>query len=210
MTLPDGSIILSPEDLAVFGDGDPRRGARELRVMIANEKDRAVTQGRCQRSESASVRVATQADAQAIFELLLLDVAENAEIVAPADEDSIRETIAQALSKPNIAGVIDGPGGKPIAVIILIAIKWWWSRAYYYQEIPLFVHPDHRKSDYGRRLVNFQKWWVDEMTRGFGYRVHLLCGVLGVRRVPWKIMMYRRHFGRPVGAAWLYPYPMGG
>jgi GNAT superfamily N-acetyltransferase len=205
ITLPDGSHVLTREELAVFGDGDPVRGAREIRLMIANERERTVSEGECPRSKSANVRLAKQSDKQAIFNLLKLDIAENAARVAPPNEECILETITQALTAPNIVGVIDGPDGMIVGTAMLIATRWWWSKSYYYQEIPLFVHPDHRKSRYAHNLMDFQAWWVDEMTKSFGYRVHLLCGVLGTVRVRAKIAMYRRRY-RQVGSVYLYPW----
>lgn len=208
ITLPNGSIVLTKEDLAIFGDGDATRGAHEIRLMIANERDRAINEKPCPRSASASVRLGRPSDEDGIFELLLLDIAENAASVAPASEEDIRATVKQALSKPNIVGVIDGPNGKPVAVVMLLCLKWWWSKAHYYQEVPLFVHPEHRKSTHARQLISFQRWWADTMTENFGYRVYLLCGVLGTKRVRSKIAMYRRMF-RQVGAAYLYPWSGG-
>lgn len=209
ITLMDGSIVLTREDLALFGDGDPIRGAREIRLMIAAERDRPLKEGHCPRSESASVRIATQADAEALFDLLKIDVAENAERVAPASDERIREHVAAVLKRPNIAGVIDGSDGKPVAVVMLVMIQWWWSNAFYYQEMPLFVHPDHRKSTHAKSLLAFQKFWVDTMAESLGYRIHLLCGVLGVKRLRAKTMMYWRMF-RMCGSAFLYPWPGGG
>lgn len=204
--LPAGSMVLTRDDLAIFGDGDPTRGAREIRLMIANERDRAVNEKPTQRSASASVRLGKPEDEDAILALLSLDIAENAEIVAPGNPEDIRETIRHALRKPNVVGVIDGPDGTLVGVVMLLCVKWWWSKSFYYQEIPLFVHPDHRKSQHARQLSAFQRWWVDEMTRAFGYRVHLLCGVLGTVRVRAKTAWYRRTF-RQVGAVFLYPSP---
>ena len=204
--VPDGSLVLTREELSIFGDGDPARGAREIRLMIANERDRAINEQPCPRSASATVRLGKASDEDGIYELLKLDIAENAAIVAPANEEDIRATIKQALSKPNIIGLIDGPDGKPVAVVMLICMKWWFSKAWYYQEVPLFVHPDHRKSNHARQLIAFQRYWVDEMTRAFGYRVHLLCGVLGTKKVRAKTALYRRMF-RQVGSVFLYPSP---
>jgi GNAT superfamily N-acetyltransferase len=208
MHLPDGSMVLTKEELAIFGDGDAARGGREIRLMIANERERAINEGECPRSKSATVRVAKPSDEKAIFDLLLLDIAENAAMVAPPSDECILETVKQALTPPNVAGVIDGPDGTIVGVAMLIAMRWWWSRSYYYQEIPLFVHPDHRKSTHARQLMNFNEWWVDEMTRSFGYRIHLLCGVLGTVRIRAKIAMYRRRY-RQVGAVYLYPWAGG-
>lgn len=201
----DGSMVLTRDELTIFGDGDPARGAREIRLMIANERDRAINEKPQPRSASASVRLGRPTDEDAIYELLKLDIAENAAIVAPGNEEDIRATIKQALTKPNIVGLIE-TDGKPVAVVMLLCMKWWFSKAWYYQEIPMFVHPEHRKSDHARQLIAFQRYWVDEMTRAFGYRVHLLCGVLGTKRIRAKTSLYRRIF-RQCGSVFIYPSP---
>jgi hypothetical protein len=206
ISLPDGSIVITDEELAVLGDGDSRKGAREIRLMIANERDRAINETPPPRSASAQVRRATAADEDAIYKLLLIDIAENAAIVAPPNEGRIRGTIRQALNKPSVAGVIDGPDGTIVGVVMLVLMPWWWSMSWYFQEIPLFVHPDHRKSTYARQLDAFQRWWVDAMSASFGHRIFLLCGVLGTVGVRAKTAWYRRRY-RQVGSIFLYPSP---
>lgn len=208
ITLMDGSMVVSPEDLALLGNGSPEKGRTQLRLMIAMERDRSVASGPTEKP--ATVRAATPADEQAILDLLLLDVAENAAHVAPPDEARILAHIQHGTQKKGgIIGVIDGPDGKPVACCVMIELQWWWSRQYCFQELVLFVHPDHRKSNHLRDLLNFQRWVSDAMTKNFGYRVYLLCGVLGVHHVREKIMLYKRKF-RQAGAIFIYPSPFAG
>lgn len=205
VTLEDGSIVLSRDDLAVLGGGSPEIGAKELRRMIAIERERKVSEGNTERP--ASVRIAGSRDEAAIMELLMMDVRDNAAMVALPDPDRIRDQVRVGTEKRGgVAAVIDGPDGKPVAVCVLIPQQWWWSLNFFYQELVLFVHPDHRKSNHFRDLVKFQRWWVEQMTKSYGYKVYLLCGVLGVHRVREKIMAYRRWF-RLAGSAFVYPAP---
>jgi hypothetical protein len=208
ITLPDGCLVLTREELAVFGDGDPVKGGREIRLMIANERERTVSEAQSPRP--SDVRFAVPRDADALMELIMMDVAENAAHVAPPNESRIRGFIDAAANRRQgvLAGVIDGPDGKPVAVVLLVPMQWFWSMSFYYQELVLFVHPDHRKSTHMRGLLAFQRWWVNEMTNSYGYRVYLLCGVLGFNRVRAKIALYRRTF-RQVGAVFLYPFSFG-
>ena len=208
ITLEDGSLVLSKDDLAVMGNGNPRVGAQEIRRMIAIERDRKVSEGNTERP--TSVRIADQADEAAILDLLMMDVRDNAAMVALPDADRILEQVRVGTERRGgIVGVIDGADGKPVAVCVLVPIQWWWSQHFCFQELVLYVHPDHRKSNHFRDLVKFQRWWVEQMSKLYGYRVYLLCGVLGVHRVREKIMAYRRWF-RLAGAAFVYPAPFAG
>lgn len=208
ITLPDGCVVLTREDLATLGDGDPARGAKELRAMIASARTRVVTEA-IPATRPAAVRIATEADEPAIHALMLLDCRENAAPVAPIDEDRIREQYQAGTQKRGgVVGIIDGPHGA-VGIVVLVPMQWWWSRAFYYQEMCLFVHPDHRRSNHARDLQQFQQWWVDRMTASFGYRVHLLCGVLGLTNVWRKTWLYQRRFRR-CGAVFIYPSPMTG
>lgn len=208
IVLPDGSMVVTADELALLGGGDARAGRQQLRLMIELERDRKTFVGPTERP--ASVRRGGPEDRQAILELLLIDIAENAAAVAPVDEQRVLDQIDAGMpDKAGMIGVIDGPDGKPVAAVIMVPLMHWWSRAYYYQEATLFVHPDHRKSDHIRDLLRFQRWFVDGMTTRFGYRVYLICGVLGVHHVRRKIMLYRRQF-RQVGAVFCYPSPFQG
>jgi hypothetical protein len=209
-TLPDGSLVITAEQLARFGNGSVSEGRKELRRMIAEAKDRSIFD-LAPVQKPASVRVATMADEPELLALMLLDLEENAERVAAIDPDRVLVHIHACTRGTGqaIAAVIDAPDGALAAVVMLHPFQWWFSKQYYYLEVMNFVHPDHRKSRHAADLLQFQKWWVDEITRGFGYRVYLLCGVLTARRVWAKKMMYKRRFTE-VGGAYLYPPPNRG
>jgi hypothetical protein len=206
--LTDGSLVITPEELARFGNGDAKRGRRELKLMVEAEREREVSNGPTARPEN--VRIAVEKDEDAIYELLLQDLRENAVHVAPIDEDKIRDHITAGTRKRGgIVGVIDGIDGNPVAVVILVPNQWWWSRAYYIQDIVNYVHPDHRTSRHIHDLIQFERWAADEWSSKFGYRIYLLCGVLGYKRVREKMIMYKRKFLQ-AGAAFLYPAPREG
>lgn len=213
ITLADGSLLVPPEALARFGNGDAKAGRKELRLLIAAEEERKIADGPATKPEN--VRIAGQKDEAAILELLLLDLKENAEAVAPVDREMVVLQIRAATRRdPNgapkgIVGVIDDKNGKPVAVVLLVPIRWWWSKAWYFQDIVNYVHPDHRATKYFQDLFQFEKWASDEMTRLFGWRVYLLTGVMGYKRIRTKIMLYKRKFMQ-CGAAFLYPAPRDG
>jgi len=210
---PDGALVIAPEELARFGDGDVAQGRRALRLILAAEKNHTLRVGPT--AKPANVRIATIKDERAIFDLLMTDLRENAEQVAPINPDKVARhifictrggTVPEFPKGNGVCGVIDGPDKTPVAVVILIRLDWWWSSASYWQEMPLFVHPDHRKSTYASDLTGFARWWTDNFTSHFGYKMRLLCGVLGTKQIREKMLFYRRRFAQ-VGAAFLYPAP---
>lgn len=207
--LPDGSLVVTAEQLARFGNGDAKRGRRELRLMLATEREHSVHSGPT--AKPANVRIGLANDERAILALLLLDLDENgAAKIATVDQEKVAAHIlAGTRQQGGVVGVIDGPNKTPVAVCILHPMAWWWSKQFYVQDIVCYVHPDHRKSHYIDDLLNFERWVSDQWSTNFGYRVSLLTGVLGQRRVREKLILWRRKFAQ-VGAAFLYPSPFDG
>jgi hypothetical protein len=204
-TLPDGSLSVSAEQLALLRNGDVRKGRRELKLLLQAEKDRHVSNAVPKRPEN--VRIAVPTDETAILELLIMDLEENAMDVAELDIGRVVQHIQAATRKHGaIMGVIDGPNGKPVALIFLMPAQWWWSKAYYIQETITFVHPEHRRSHHIDNLLNFAKWVQHQWTTDFGYKLYLMCGVLGTKRIREKMILYRRKF-QSVGMLFLYPSP---
>lgn len=206
-TLVDGSLVIPPKKLARFGRGSAEDGRRELRLLIEAENDRAIRMGPAKKPDT--IRIPTVADEQAIFELLMMDAQENAARIAVIDPERIMGHIQLATRMQGaIAGVIDGPDGKPVAVCIMIPQQWWFSREYFYQELVNYVHPDHRRSRHIHDIIEFERWAADAQSTNFGHRVYVLLGVLGLNRVREKAILYRRKM-RQVGWAFLYPCPFG-
>lgn len=199
----NGGLYVTAEALARFGGGDARIGRKELRAMLMAERTEKTYAGPTDRP--VSVRVAGPSDEQDILELLKADLAENAAQISSIDEEKILSHIQSGTRRRGgFVGVI----GKPAAaVVILVPYQWWWSNGWYFQELVNFVHPDHRKGTrHASDLIDFAKWASDEQTRGFGYRVWLLCGVLGAWRVHSKLALYRRRAWQ-AGGAFIYPAP---
>lgn len=203
-----GGLYVTVEQLSRFGDGDAARGRKELRAFLAPDQEGPSSTTPTVRPPN--VRLADARDEAAILELLLVDLRENAELIAPVDEERVLETIQVGTRlRGGFAGVIDGPEGKPVAVTILHPMQWWWSRGWYFVEAVAFVHPDHRVSRHSAALLAFGKWVSEQQTKAFGYRVYFLCGVLGLKNFWLKTAMYRRRFMQ-VGSAFLWPAPNSG
>jgi hypothetical protein len=198
----DGGLYVTHEALTRFGGGDARIGRKELRAMLAAEREGVLYSGPTENPKT--VRVAGPSDEADILELLKLDLADNAAHICPIDEEKVLSHIQVGTRRRGgFVGVI----GKPaVAVVILIPRQWWWGNGWFFEELVNFVHPDHRKSNHASDLIDFAKWASDFQTRGYGYRVWLLCGVLGGWRVHSKIKLFRRKACQ-VGAFFLYPSP---
>lgn len=206
-TLADGSLVIPPEKLARFGDGSVEDGRRELRFLIEAEHDREVRFGPS--AKPANVRIATPTDEAAIQALLMVDIEENAKRIAAPDTKRVMWHIQLATRmQGGICGVIDGPDGTPVAVTLMMPQQWWWSSEWFLQEVGSFVHPAHRKSRYAHDLIAFQRHVGDKQSEGYGHRVYVLMGILGLKRVREKAIMVRRKM-RQVGWAFLYPCPYG-
>jgi len=65
---------------------------------------------------------------------------------------------------------------------------WWYSRHFHCQDLWCFVHPDHRrgKQTYARDLIDFAKWWADQLG------MDLIMGVMSLHRAEGKVRLYRR------------------
>lgn len=212
-TLDNGSLVVPPDRLAWFGNGDVARGRQELRLLIEAEHDRSVMKPAPVTACPPTVRIAVPADEAAIMALLLEDANENASRIAMVDADRIRGMVQTCLYRLTDKGVgtiavIDGPDNKPVAVTVLWAMQWWWSREFYFQEIVNFVSPEHRRSRHIHDLIAFEQWWVDAHSKDYGHRVYLFCGVLGMIRTYAKAILYRRKM-KQVGTGFLYPCPYG-
>jgi GNAT superfamily N-acetyltransferase len=120
------------------------------------------------------------------------------------DLDCVRERFARAFDrKGGILAVIGEPGGIRAMSYIEIT-RAWYTRENHIEELFCWVHPEHRKSDYGRLLIEYAKKCSDDISENAGIKVPLLMGVLTNRRMEAKVRLYRRHFGPPAGAVFVH------
>jgi hypothetical protein len=206
--------VITAEILRQIGDGHGTEGRRAVRNWIKRHVNAKPVTGPTEKP--ASVRIATMADENALFHLMMMDAKENALPIATVSADRVLEHIqfgTRRHERPNspmaILAMIDGPEGEPVGCMLLMFFQWWWSKAYFLQEIWNYVHPDHRASRHAENLMKFARWCSDDMSAGFGYRVWLLQGVTSLQNVEKKVAFYGQH-GNYVGSFFLYPDPHGG
>lgn len=154
----------------------------------------------------SKVRLARASDELEIIANLKLMHAEGG--WSPLDVDRCRTLFARAWDrKGGILAVIGAPGHIRAMLYLLITNAWYTSENHL-EELFCWVHPDHRKSDYGKLLIEYAKKCSDDISASAGVKVPLIMGVFTNRRLAGKVRLYRRVFGMPPsGAVFAYNAP---
>jgi hypothetical protein len=114
------------------------------------------------------------------------------------DEDTIRAGVLSAIQgDDSVIGCI-GPVGSVEAAIHLSMRQFWYTREPHLEELAAYVRPAFRKSKNAQALIEFAKALSEEL------HVPLLIGILSSHRTEAKVKLYRRKFGTPTGAYFLY------
>jgi len=146
-----------------------------------------------------TVRIGTLDDLDEVMALSLAAVEDNGFL--NADPQELVKAMYPALMQDHgIVGVTVEPDGRLSGGVLLTLSKHWYSSAIFLEERSVFVHPDFRNAKGGRaaRLVEFSKRVSDTLG------LPLLIGVLSSDRTEAKVRLYRRAFGEPQGAFFLY------
>lgn len=130
------------------------------------------------------VRVAAPEDEGGIMDLCRLLHAENG--LFPLDETLVRNLVRTVLhDKQGFIGVI-GPKDRLEGSILIRLSTMWYSTSPVLEEYWNFVHPDHRKSERAKFMVNFAKSCATKMG------IPLLIGVVSNQRTRAKCRLYNR------------------
>lgn len=131
-----------------------------------------------------NVRIAIPGDEDAIFKIFTMAHAENG--MGDMDERRVKDTLAFATRRQGgVIGVIDGPDGLEGCIFMLLS-QWWYSNGWHWEELINFVHPDHRRSTHAKNLIEFAKWWAEQM------KMPLFIGILTTQRLEAKVRLYQR------------------
>lgn len=150
-------------------------------------------------ADQIKVRIGTPEDLDEIMKIAMAACDENAFL--PANPARLAEEIWPALIQHHgICGVIGKPGQQIEGVVVLRIGKMWYSDVEILEEKAIFIHPDFRNAKGGRarKLVDFSKQCADTLG------MPLIIGVLSNSRTEAKVRMYKRQFGEPSGAFFLY------
>lgn len=146
-------------------------------------------------TEKITVRRAVLADEEQLMVLCRMLHEENG--IFNRDDVIVREAIHDALTqKRGVIGVI-GPSHALEGAIFLTIGHVWYTREPHLEELFNFVHPDFRKSDRAKMLIDFAKMLA-------GNDIKLIIGVLSTIRTEAKVRLYERRLGPRAGAFFIY------
>ena len=105
-----------------------------------------------------------------------------------------------------IVGIIGPKNGMIQGAVLLRIGNMWYSDEPVVEEKAIFIHPEYRSAKGGRakQLCEFSKKVADSLG------IPLIIGVLSNSRTEAKVRMYKRQFGEPSGAFFLYGAKTGG
>lgn len=149
--------------------------------------------------ENLEIRLASVADMDEVMRLAIAAAQENGFLNASAA--LLAKEIWPALNQDHgLCPVIGPPGGAIEGLALLRIGAMWYSEATVVEEKAIFVYPEFRSARGGRarRLCEFSKHVADSLG------VPLLIGILSNTRTEGKVRMYKRIFGEPAGAFFLY------
>lgn len=155
-------------------------------------------------SELSTPRLAGPQDAESLFGMCKLLWEENG--LFPMSETKVRRMIDIAVtpdvrteSEPiTIIGAL-GPVGNVEGSLALCITQNWYSDAWHVEELWNFVHPDYRKSNHAKSLIEYSKTVQAQLG------LPLMIGILSSDRTQEKVRLYSRRLGAPAGAYFVYP-----
>ena len=148
------------------------------------------------------VRLAMPADEPELIALLRMMHREGG--MRGLDIDCVKATFAKAFTRRGGILAVIGDSGQIKGALFLLISRMWYTSENHLEDLFLFVHPDHRRSDCARQLVEYAKKCSDDISREMGAKVPLLMGVFSAKRTAAKVHLYRRWLGFPVGAVFVH------
>lgn len=149
--------------------------------------------------EELIVRVGTVEDMDSIMSLALAACDENG-FLNPNPLKLAKEIYPALAQASGLVGIISPKGEKPEGAILLRIGEMWYADQPVVEERAIFIDPKFRQAKGGRakKLCEFGKSVADKLN------MPLIIGVLSNHRTEAKVRMYKRIFGEPAGAFFLY------
>jgi GNAT superfamily N-acetyltransferase len=149
----------------------------------------------------ASVRIASPEDEAEIWGLM--QEAYKEQPIMPLVKERVMEKVMMGTRrKGGVIGVIDGKDGLE-GYLIAVLSRWWYTDEWHVEELSNFVHPDHRKSQHAKNLIEFAKWFAEQMN------LPLIMGIMSTKRLDAKVRLYKRQVTQ-CGAVFLHNTPHAG
>lgn len=147
-----------------------------------------------------TVRVATVADEEALFWLLMHDYSADNDLGFSVSPLKVYDRVhACCMAQGGIAGVIDGPDGI-IGTIGIEAIQPWYSEDWILIQTWQFVLPEHRHgTTHGADLFAFAEAHRASVAKAKGADILMESMVMSEKRLEAKARLWRRKAGRQIG-----------
>lgn len=130
------------------------------------------------------VEIATPKDQQEVFDLLCELHQENA--MFEMDPEMVMSYIVRATNQDGgLIGVIKEKG-KIVGCILLFSEKFWYAKSSYLAEYLNYIHPQYRKSNYAKDLIDFAKWSSEQM------ELPLIMGIMSTIRTRAKLHLLNK------------------
>ena len=152
------------------------------------------------KTEDLAVRIGLPGDVHEIMKLALMACEENG-FVNPNPEKLLADIWAALNLDNGVIGIIGPTGSSDIEGVVVLRIgSMWYGDDRVLEEKAIFIHPKFRSAKGGRarRLCEFSKNAADQLG------IPLIIGVLSNHRTAGKVRLYKRIFGEPTGAFFLY------
>ena len=153
-------------------------------------------------STGSKIRLATVADEAEVITMVRLMHGESG--LFSLDIDRVRETLSRAWGRKGGSLWVIGQPGNIRAMLYITIEMHWYTKDTHLSEVFCWVHPQHRNSDYAKLLIQHAKECSDKTSARAGFNVPLTMGVFTGNRMAAKVRLYRRFFGLPVGAYFVY------
>lgn len=148
---------------------------------------------------NVKVRVGTPDDVDGMMQLSLAACEENG--LSNPNPTKLLSELWPALNLDHgIVGIIGKPGEKFEAAILLRTDAMWYTDTTMLIERAIFVDPEFRRGSVGRArlLIDFAKEAAESLD------MPLIIGILSSHRAEAKVKLYKRQFGEPSGAYWIF------
>ena len=149
--------------------------------------------------DSLQIRLATTDDMTEVMRLAVMACQDNGFL--DFNQALLAQEIWPALNQDHGLFPVIGPPGGAIEGFVLLRIgRMFYSERDCLEEKCLWVHPEYRSAKGGRarKLLEFTKKTADSL------HLPLIIGIMSTKRAEGKVALYRRLFGEPTGAFFLY------
>jgi len=143
-----------------------------------------------------NVRIATEKDEKELLSLLMNKLYYENGTFGVCPEKVIATIKHATQGNGGIIGIIEG-NGEIAGTIGMQIDQFWYSDDWYLCELWNFVHPDYRKSEYAKNLIDFGKWASEQM------KMILNIGIISTHRTEAKVRLYQRKL-TPVGMFFMH------